>query len=198
MKYKTLSAAILSLSLVSISTPALSNDANITEPKNNLTADLSAAAQSNYREGKIEGALLINKHLNNFKIDVEVNDNQAVLSGKVNSSAEKDLAGEIADSIDGIDSVDNKLSVIKEKKDTKTDEKQFSTIKDATITASVKVKLLANSNVSGININVDTSDSTVTLKGDVSSDIESDLAEKIAGNVENVKSVNNKLKVKPS
>ena len=71
-------------------------------------------------------------------------------------------------------------------------------VKDASITAAVKVKLLANSNTDGSDINVDTSWQSVVLKGHVKSSGEKDLAEKIASNTEDVLKVTNQLKVDKS
>lgn len=197
MRPNKLSAAILSLSLLATASPVLSNENTKSDSSADQNIELSTKAAQTIRVGKIEGALLINTHLNNFEIDVDVTKDQATLSGEVNSSAEKDLAGEIAKSIEGINSVDNKLAVIDEKP-SKGYDQAATAIKDATITTAVKMKLLTNSNISGIDVSVETKDSAVTLAGNVSSSIESDLAEKIASNVDDVKSVNNNLEVNPS
>lgn len=147
-------------------------------------------ARDVWREGKIESALLINTNLNNFKIDVEVQGDNAVLEGTVDSDAERDLAEEIALSIEGIESVDNKLELASAQSE--------SDIKDAAITAMVNVGLMANDDVSAANIDVDTEDRVVTLKGYVKNDVQRDLAEKIAENVDEVKEVHNELKLADS
>lgn len=67
-------------------------------------------------------------------------------------------------------------------------------VDDATITASVKSKLLADDQVKGTSINVDTSNGTVRLTGSVSSQAEIDRALQIARGVDGVKNVENNLK----
>jgi len=68
---------------------------------------------------------------------------------------------------------------------------------DATITASVKTKMAADSTVPAMKINVDTKEGVVTLTGDVDSAATKTKAETIAKGVEGVKSVTNSLTVKP-
>ena len=68
-------------------------------------------------------------------------------------------------------------------------------VEDATITAKVKMKLLANEFVDGVDINVDTNENVVTLDGEVKTEAEKDLAEQLVKNMDSVRSVENLLKV---
>lgn len=155
-------------------------------------------------EGKLETAFLLNGHLNNFTIDSEVDGNSVELEGEVESDIDKELAEQIALSVDGIEHVNNELKVVPEGK-TKNDDqdmgesndRSFSQrVDDATLTAEIKMKLLANSNTQGLKINVDTWKGKVTLKGTVASSTEKDLAEKLVGNVDGVVDVKNELRAK--
>ena len=67
------------------------------------------------------------------------------------------------------------------------------TMDDAAVTAKVKTALLADTQVKGTKINVDTSNGNVTLSGAVDTSSEKMRAEQLAQAVEGVKSVNNKL-----
>jgi hyperosmotically inducible protein len=67
------------------------------------------------------------------------------------------------------------------------------TLDDQRITAEVKTKLLADQEVSGLDINVDTFKKEVTLKGVVDNQNEADLALAIAQNVKGVRVVHSKL-----
>ncbi len=183
-----------------------------TKAKSEECMDKESKGQDTWIQGKLEGAYLLNRHLNPVEIDTEVKSGTVFLSGNVDSDIEKDLAGEIAKSIEGVKSVENKLTVRPEnfkknseksaKKESDSDDHKDRTfvqkIKDASITAAVKVKLLANSNTDGSDINVDTMRQAVTLNGKVDSDQERELAEKIASNTEDVVKVINKLKVEKS
>ena len=66
---------------------------------------------------------------------------------------------------------------------------------DASITAAVKTKLLADTKVGGLKIDVDTKDNVVTLTGQVKSEAERDEAIRLAKTTTGVKSVVNKLTI---
>jgi hyperosmotically inducible protein len=68
-------------------------------------------------------------------------------------------------------------------------------VTDAAITSAVKAKFLADTAVSGLKIDVDTSGGMVTLNGMVSSRAEADRAMTLARNTQGVKGVNDNLKV---
>jgi osmotically-inducible protein OsmY len=69
------------------------------------------------------------------------------------------------------------------------------TIDDQAIVASVKTKYLADQQVSGLNINIDSFKGNVTLRGFVRSAAEADKAIRIAQNTGGVQSVNSKLTI---
>jgi hyperosmotically inducible protein len=68
--------------------------------------------------------------------------------------------------------------------------------KDATLTAKVKSALAADVGLSTLNINVDSSGNTVTLKGNVDSADKKKRAEEVARKVDGVATVRNELAVK--
>lgn len=70
------------------------------------------------------------------------------------------------------------------------------TISDASITASVKTRLLADQRTDGLKIDVDTQSGVVYLSGEVKSSEEVALAESIAQRVDGVASVENNLRVR--
>lgn len=167
--------------------------------------DAQHAIKDAWLDGKLETALLLNEHLNSFAIDTVVKNRVAVLSGTVESDIDRDLAGEIAKSVDGIQHVKNMLDVDKQKamqskedadSDTRSGFKRG--VANATLTARIKSELLVNSNTAGLSINVDSKDGHVTLSGDVESDEEKELAEKIAENANGSQSVDNQLTVTSS
>jgi len=167
-----------------------------------MSRDAEGAVRDAWLDGKLESALLFNTHLNSFTIDTDVRSGVAYLSGSVESDIDKDLAGEIARSIDGVTDVRNELVVdqaqVKAARAGKSNSKDQSfrkAVADATHTARVKTSLIANTNTSGLGINVDTSDGVVTLSGKVESSEEKALAEQIARNAEGTRSVDNKLSV---
>jgi hyperosmotically inducible periplasmic protein len=71
-----------------------------------------------------------------------------------------------------------------------------STIHDATITAAVKLSLAFEPGVAAIGVNVDTNGGVVTLRGEVGSESERQLATKVAEDVSGVTEVVNELKIR--
>ncbi len=150
-------------------------------------------------DGKVEAALLVNRHLNNFTIDTDVKGQVAYLSGTVSSEIDKELAEAIAKGIKGVSKVENDLVVKKQKHDDKNGvdkERSFAEwYDDATTTAAVKTNLLINQEASGLQVNVDTLEGVVTLTGEVETEAEIDLIVKLAENTAGVIDVKNKLKL---
>tara|TARA_R110001592_G_scaffold337300_1_gene623649 strand:- start:266862 stop:267476 length:615 start_codon:yes stop_codon:yes gene_type:complete len=164
------------------------------------TASMERKASDAWREGKLDTIYLFNRHLNNFTIDPEVRGNTVVLTGKVESEVDKELAEQLAKGIDGITEVTNRLLVVPSEEaraNAATGGQDFSDkVEDATLTAEVKTKLLANGETDGLKIHVDTVARTVTLTGTVDSSAEKDLAGEITKQVDGVADVDNKLNVK--
>jgi osmotically-inducible protein OsmY len=66
---------------------------------------------------------------------------------------------------------------------------------DATVTAKIKAKLVADPEVTALHIDVDTVDGVVTLNGKVASADQKAEAEKLASHTEGVKKINNLIQV---
>lgn len=150
---------------------------------------------------RLEAAYLFNPHLNNLSIDTEVTNGEVLLSGTVRSDIDRDLAEEIARSIDDVKSVRNSLEVREDLESasvSKSDSGFLQKVKDATTTAQVKTRLISNGNIAARDIDVDTENNVVRLSGEVGSDTERQLAEFIARNTSGVRSVSNELEIRRS
>jgi osmotically-inducible protein OsmY len=154
------------------------------------------AAKDAWIDGKLEAVYALNRHLSAFAIDTEVDKGIVHLTGKVQADIDRDLAGELAKGLDGVVEVDNKLTVVADARVSpkEGEDRSFGAwIDDATTTASVKSKLLANPNTKGMKIDVDTRGDVVTLSGQVASREEKSLAEELARNTGDVEDVRNQL-----
>ncbi|TMO09462.1 MULTISPECIES: BON domain-containing protein [Pseudoalteromonas] len=150
-------------------------------------------------DGKAETVLLMNTNLNNFDINTDVKNGKVVLTGKVDSEVEKELAEELVLSLDGVSGVDNSLTVVKNM-DTKHTDKDMmndddNDLTDAKITTVITTRFLFDSEVGGTDIDVDTDNGIVTLNGSVESEAEKQLAVKIAKNAEDVRDVVDELTI---
>ena len=141
-----------------------------------------------------------------YRIDVDTKDKVVTLKGDVETVAARERAVEIAKATEGVrDVVDAMVlapatapttGVADSVKDAARDAGTAMT--DASITAAVKSKMLADSTVSGLKIDVDTTDGVVSLIGNVGSASERRRALEIARDTDGVKSVKDELKIKVS
>lgn len=159
----------------------------------------------NFQEARMEGQLwttyALNTHLNPFQLKVDVDNDTAILEGKVDEDVKKELAEQIALSVNGIENVDNRIEVVKDLDVASSSEHEDEgrsfgdRVSDATVTASVKSKLLWNRNTTGLSIDVDTRDGVVELEGEAESEASRELAERLAANTDGVVDVVNNIEV---
>lgn len=162
----------------------------------NAETDWKGESQDAWIDGKLESSYLLNTELNNFKIDTMVESGTVTLAGNVPSEAHRDLAEQIAKNLEGVNGVNNQLSVGDEVVSYSEQDRNFSTyFHDATTTVSLKSKFAVNSELDALDINIDTKNGKVTLEGNVKNDAEKALAEEIAEGHEYVTSVDNRLLV---
>ena len=136
-------------------------------------------------------------------INVDTKDKVVTLRGEVKSSAAKSRAVEIARATEGVRDVVDVLVVTPGPAATSgvsepardAARETGGLMGDAGITAAVKTKMLADTAVGGLKIDVDTKDGVVSLSGDVASTIEKRRAVEIAKETDGVKSVKDHLKI---
>lgn len=190
MKITTLSNA-LGIALIMGVVPAMASEKPIEQ-----------AVSEARLEGQIGTAILLNRHLNPFEISVDVEGDTAILTGNVDESIDKDLAERVAMNAKGITKVDNRISVdaaAKKRERGADNDRDFDeAIEDASVTASVKSRLLWNDTTDGLDIEVDTMNRRVTLTGNATTQAEKDLATRLAMRTDGVRSVENKIVVTAS
>ena len=154
--------------------------------------DLQTQLAQARQEGSIWTAFALNRHLSPFNISVKVEQGTALLKGKVENQVDKDLATQIASDAQGINKVDNQLEIdpdVAAEPGTKPNLAQR--FDDATLTATIKSKLLWNSVTEGLNIDVAAAKGVVTLKGQAKDADAKQLAGSLASNTDGVTEVNN-------
>lgn len=148
-----------------------------------------------YIAGRLITAYALSEHLSAFTIGVVVQDARVTLTGAVESPVQRDLAIEIARSVDEVLHVQSNIRVQADapRKDQAGTAVFASRFSDATITARIKTRLLWNESTHGLDINVTTQGGIVTLTGKVKSPEERELAGQIALNTRGVTRVENRL-----
>ncbi len=148
-----------------------------------------------------------------YQIDVDTNRKVVTLSGDVQSTVAKEQAVKLALETEGVRDVVDRLTVSETAATTGVDRdaasvadsagrrtaeaagKAGAVVTDAALTSAVKSKFLADPDVSGLKIDVDTSNGVVTLSGNVSTKAEADEAIRLARTTEGVTDVVSKLNV---
>ena len=149
--------------------------------------------------GKVKTAILLNRHLDSFRINVETENGVVTLKGLVRDEPLQELAGEIARSVGGVDRVVNDLKIDREGVELPEprDRTFTQTIRDASITAAVKSALLLRRGIRVEDIHVNTHWGVVTLEGSVPGAEERRMVVKIAGDIWDVRRVIDRLEIKP-
>jgi len=125
-----------------------------------------------------------------------VENGTARISGSVESEVERDLAEQIALGIEGVKEVDNQLKVDPQVAPRRGDKPGLAQrIDDVTLAATVKSKLLWNSNTEGLDIQVRAENGVVTLRGQAQTPAAKELAERLAANTDGVREVHNLLSI---
>ena len=138
---------------------------------------------------KVKADLIKDDTVKANEIQVETTAGVVQLSGIVSSEDARLRAEQLAQATEGVKSVRNDLTV------QASQQTAALSLDDAVITTKVKAALLADDEVKGLAINVETSGGTVQLNGSARSDSERQKAEQLAKAVEGVTSVQNLIAV---
>ena len=160
-----------------------------------ISASPTQSATDDAIAGKVEAALLFSGQFDTMDIRTDVSKGQVILTGKVNSEVNRELAQEVAASLDGVVSVENKLDVVKPallEGDLVT---LLNGVRDAQMVSLIRTQLLLESGLSGDDIDVHALRGIVTLTGKVESLTERDLIIAIAKNTDDVVDVKSELSV---
>ncbi len=170
MKYTFIAAAIVAV-ILSMSISA-------------YASDMDSQIESSFKKSFVYRTYLKDEH-----IKISSKEGVVTLSGEVLDDAHKPMAGNTAEAIVGVKSVDNQIVIQKD---------HSSANSDTWIKMKVQTELVFHSNVSASTTDVTVKNGVVTLKGDASSSAKKELTTEYAKNVEGVKSVINNMKLSKS
>ena len=159
----------------------------------NTSQEMMAARQ----EAQIWTACALNPHLRASALKASVHNGKATLTGKVADSVARELAGQIALAVSGIHGIENNIEVqANYKPAAQSAERGFGElVDDATITSTVKLKMLWSRHGEGIKAIVDSVRGVVTFSGTADSEEARDFVGKLAATTYGVRAVNNQLVV---
>ncbi len=165
-----------------------------------VAADVSQEVTDARQETQIWTTYALSPYLRANDLKVSVHDGKATLSGQVEEGVDKDLAKQIALGVAGVKDVDNQIVVQPDYSPPalSSGRSYGEAIEDATITATVKSKLVWSNYTDGFATEVDTKRGHVTLTGSADSAAAKELAGRLAMNTRGVVALDNRLAVKPS
>ncbi|MFK3767497.1 BON domain-containing protein [Pseudomonas putida] len=171
----TTRTAVLTASLLSICSPAFADP-----------------VQDARLEGSLQTALALNRMLNPFRIEVEVDGQRARLTGEVENDVERQLAEHVAQATRGIEQVDNQLQVNAGLVERPLELRAYAQrLEDATLAAVIRARLLWSRTTQKAPIEVQSSEGVITLRGKVDSAEAKELAGVVARTTDGVYLVNN-------
>jgi osmotically-inducible protein OsmY len=156
---------------------------------------LGDAAADAVLTARVETLFLLNEHLNPFNINTTTKDSVVTLTGSVADDIQKDLATDLAQSVDGVKEVVNNITVVGTVVSERPKKTWRERINDKSLAATVRSNLLYNKELKGLKIGVGVEGSTVTLFGVVNTFYEKDRIEQIVMDTRGVDAVVNNLTV---
>lgn len=163
---------------------------------------MMAAVTDAWIKGKIESALVLNEYLNISAIDVDVHDNRVLLTGAVPSDIDADLARQIAQSVDGVETVIDRLTVDATVRVTRNSDGSAhgslfqANVKNATLAARIKSELRNTLTTRANDIDVESHEGRMILTGFVESEQTKKRAGDIAHRLNDAGSVVNRIQIR--
>jgi osmotically-inducible protein OsmY len=150
----------------------------------------STAVRASDTDDRIESSAkksyVFKTYLKDDSIKIDSKSGAVILTGTVADSSQKSLAGDTVESLPGVKSVDNQLTI---KGDRPAEHS------DMWISWKVKSALLFHRNVSATKTDVNVRDGIVTLSGEASSMAQKELTTEYAKDIDNVKEVHNDMTI---
>jgi len=189
---------------VALATPSYAQAQAQTTPRVSAPAvDRMADTDDDALKDRIAFRLETNDVVGKYHIDVDVDDAVVTLSGDVANERQKAQALELA-KVDGVLRIEDDIDVDADADATLADRarrgmnRAGEAISDAWITTKVNWFFVGEDTLDGSDINVDTNDHVVTLKGTVPSEAGRARAKALAERTDGVKSVRDQLTIAPA
>jgi osmotically-inducible protein OsmY len=152
---------------------------------------------------KIQSRYFVDDDLKGRDVDVDTKNGVVTLSGTVNSAGERLQAAAVARNTDGVTAVNDELMIDRRPRTApgsgavKGSVGTAGQIQDAWITTKIRSTFILDDRIRARNIDVDTKNGVVTLKGTVATEDARKAAESLATESEGVRRVVNQLSVDP-
>ncbi len=150
------------------------------------SVSVRASETDNRIQTAAQDSYVYKTYLKDDSIKTISNDGAVTLTGTVSEDSHRSLAQETVESLPGVKSVDNQLTI---------NGQQPAENSDGWLGMKVKSALFFNRNVSAVNTEVDVANGIVTLKGKADSQAQKDLTGEYAKDIDGVKGVDNQMTI---
>jgi len=147
---------------------------------------------------RIETLFAVNESLSPFNINTTTVDGVVTLTGSVGDEVAKDLATDLATTVDGVKEVKNELTIVDDPIPPRPQKTWRERIEDASLAAAIRSNLLYNKEMKGLKIGVDCDGGHATIYGVVGNEFARDRIAQIVMDTRGVEKVTNNLTVHPS
>jgi hyperosmotically inducible periplasmic protein len=144
-------------------------------------------------QAKIKTMLMLHRNLDAANTEIEVKDGRVVLRGEVGTQAEKQLTTEYVKDVEGVNGVDNMMTVAKAPGKKLRTVGEF--IDDSSIYSQVKLALLFHRGTNAFETKISVKNGVVTVTGKAKNAAEIELVTKRIDDIHGVKSVHNRMTI---
>jgi osmotically-inducible protein OsmY len=146
---------------------------------------------------RVDRSIALHHALHPFDIAVEVDDQVARLSGSVDNPVERELAGRLAGSVDGVREVDNRLILEPDRARWLGQHSAMVSAAgdDRSLALAVRSQLRWHRTTRALPVRVDSIDGQVRLRGTAPTLRERDAAGRVAARIDGVQAVDNRIEV---
>ena len=140
---------------------------------------------------KVKTMLMLHRNLDDAHTEVAVKDGRVILQGEVGSRAEKDLTTEYVKDVEGVQDVDNQMTVAKTPPEKHRTVGEF--IDDSSIKAQIKLVLLLHRGTSPFRTEITVEKGVVTVTGKAKNVAEIELVSKRIEDIPGVVRIHNRM-----
>ena len=167
----------------------------VTRVDNQLTtrADVAAANADTWIGRKVNLTLMFHRNVNASKTIIEVKDGIVTLRGGASSMAQKELTGEYAKDIEGVEQVQNWMTVAATPEPPERTESEK--VDDASVAAQVRTALRTHRSTCSLKTKAEARNGEVTVTGIAVNAAEKSLVTKLVSDIQGVTRVKNEMTV---
>lgn len=193
----TLTGTVVDTAHRSLAEDTVANLAGVRKVDNQLTikSDVAPDNADWWTSLKVKNVLMFHGNVSAVATGVNTVNGVVTLTGEATSLAQKELTTEYAQDVDGVKSVDNKMTIVAPAVPPVREQTSLEKLDDASITAQIKAALAIHRSTSALTTTVETKNGVVTVGGVAKNDAERSLVTKLVTDIKGVTKVVNDMTI---